>query len=185
MPVYLNTMDNHSELSKFRSVLIVPCRICPSISLAVAHGEPYIEFFRRFLSTAAFQRTITSMRAGLEGEGVRTAVFQSDIPIPMICMWSSWQRNRLLKRAGKFGAAVVLGCDAATRTVEDVVSDTNCRVFPGMAVEGIVRVTPKFHLPCNITLEIASDQCVAWPDSSVAKTPTDDWRERESVRPSE
>ncbi len=164
MPVYLNTLDIYSELSGVKSVLIVPCRICPAISLAVANGEPYIELFRRLFRTASLDRYVRSVQARLEKGRVKTGVFESFFPIPMMCMWTSWQRKRLLKCAASYEAVVVMGCDSATHTVRESVQSTDCQVFQGMKVEGIVSVTPRFHLPLNITLEISSKRCVSWPD---------------------
>jgi hypothetical protein len=163
MPVYLENRNVVSELAGCLSVLIVPCRICPAISLAVARREPYLEFFKHFLSTPAYVRAIKSLRASLDHLGIRIGVFQSDLPVPMMCMWSYWQRKRLVKHARNYDAAVVLGCDSAVRTVEEVVGDKSFRVFQGMEVKGIIRVTPKFKLPCNISLDIESETCVTWP----------------------
>lgn len=164
MPVYLNTVDIYPELSGFRSVLIVPCRICPAISLAIHNRKPYIEFFRRFLRTGVFYEHIRSIKSHLEEEGIRAGVFESNFPIPMVCMWSAGQRKGLLKSSGQYEAVAVLGCDSAAYTVRESVKSTDCQVFQSMKVEGIVSVTPKFHWPLNITLEISSKRCVSWPN---------------------
>ncbi|MGD8386071.1 MAG: hypothetical protein PVG49_02945 [Desulfobacteraceae bacterium] len=184
MPVYLENRDVFPELAGYRSVLIVPCRVCPAISLAVAQHEAYLELLTHFLGTPAYGRAVSSLESGLRYLGIRTGVFQSDFPVPMMCMWSSWQRRRLLKRARQYEAAVVLGCDSAVRTVEEIVGDTAFRVFQGMEVKGIIRVTPKLNLPCNIILKTESNGCVTWPEPHVAGQTSAGTGEEEPARSS-
>lgn len=56
MPFYLEVTDVVPEVANFKSVLIVPCRFCPAASMAVRSDEPYIEFPRRGLKTASYER---------------------------------------------------------------------------------------------------------------------------------
>ena len=163
MPVYLGTLNIYAELSRFKSVLIVPCRICPAISLAIHNRKPYIEFFRRFLRTGVFYEHIRSIRIHLEEEGIRTGVFESNFPIPMVCMWSAGQRKRLLKSSGQYEAVAVLGCDSAAYTVKESLKSTGCKIIQAMRVAGIVSATPRFHFPLNISLEILSKENISWP----------------------
>lgn len=51
MTLYLKEIDVTPEVANFNSALIVVCRFCPATSLAWQTGEPYIEFFRRFVNT--------------------------------------------------------------------------------------------------------------------------------------
>jgi len=69
-------------------------------------------------------------------------------------MWTKRRRKKLLKRADKYEALVVLGCEAALDTVHDAVKATSCKVFQGMRNEGIMSIQPLFHLPCNLSLEL-------------------------------
>ena len=62
MPFYLDVTDVAHEVVNFKSVLIVPCRFCPAASMAVRNNEPYIEFPRRFLKTASYERLINTMK---------------------------------------------------------------------------------------------------------------------------
>lgn len=169
MPLYLEPSDIDEKITKFSSVLIVPCRICPAMSLAVAENGPYIQFFTRFLTTPAYARTIAEMRAQMAAKGIQTGVYQSDLPVPMICAWMAGQRRGLLKKARQFDAVVVMGCDSAVHTVQTVLdADTDadatpCPVIRGMQVKGIVSVTPKVTWPGHIHLEIKDKRCVSWP----------------------
>ncbi len=164
MPIYLENRNVTSDLADCKSVLIVPCPICPAISLAVARKEPYIRFFRSLLVTPAYARAIKELQQQLTSVGVGSAVYPGKLPIPLMCMWTQWQRSRLARQAGRHDGVVVLGCDSAARTAELSVADSGCRVVNGMRVTGIVSVTPRFHWSATITLNTRSEKCVAWPD---------------------
>jgi hypothetical protein len=71
-------------------------------------------------------------------------------------MWTSKRRKKLLERAKKHEALVVMGCEAAVETVRNSVESTTCQVIQGMKSEGIMSIQPKFSLPCNIRLELES-----------------------------
>ena len=157
MPVYLKDINEFPELERFQSVLIVPCRFCPAASLAVRRNEPYFEFFRKFLKTASYEQLIETIKSNLEKKRVKTDVFNSNLPHQfVVCMWTSRRRKKLLKRASKYEALVVMGCEAAVQTVHDSVKSSSCKVFQGMRTEGIMSIKPRFHLPCNISLELNS-----------------------------
>jgi hypothetical protein len=157
MPVYLKDINEFPELERFESVLIVPCRFCPAASLAVRRNEPYFEFFRRFLKTASYEQLIETIKSNLEKKGVKTDVFKSKLLHQfVVCMWTSRRRKKLLERARKYEALLVMGCEAAVQTIHDSVKSTSCKVFQGMRSEGIMSVKPLFHLPCNISLELNS-----------------------------
>jgi hypothetical protein len=155
MPLYLTETDVVPEVVGFKSVLIVPCRFCPAASLAVRSNEPYIEFLRRFLKTASYERLIKTMKYSFEDRGVKTSVFKSSLLHQFVlCMWTSRRRKKLLERARQYEALVVMGCEAAVQTVRDSVKSTACQVIQGMKSEGVMIVKPKFYLPCNISLEL-------------------------------
>ncbi len=155
MPFYLDEKDVVPEVAGCESVLIVPCRFCPAASTAVQSSEPYIEFPRRGLKTASYERLIEAMRAGLVERGIKTDVFRSrSLHQFVLCMWSSKRRKQLLERAKKYEALVVVGCEAAVETVRDAVRSTGCRVIQGMKTRGVMSIQPRFRLPCNIRLEL-------------------------------
>ena len=76
MPFYLKELDIVPRVAGLRSVLIVPCRFCPAASLAVREKKPYIELFRKFLKTKAYESFIQALKGRLKGEGIKTAVFK-------------------------------------------------------------------------------------------------------------
>ena len=155
MPVFLKDIETFPELEQFKSVLIVPCRFCPAASMAVRTNRPYFEFLRRFLQTAPYKELIETIQSNLQKKGVKADVFQSYWPHQfVVCMWTTWRRKRLLRRASQYDAVVVLGCEAAVDTIHDAVNSTSCKVFQGMRSEGIMSIQPRFHLPCNISLEL-------------------------------
>jgi hypothetical protein len=156
MPFYLRGTDVIPKVAGLRSVLIVPCRFCPAASLAVRERKPYIELFRKFLRTEAYESFIETLKRRLAGEGIKAVVFDSRLPHQFVaCMWTSRRRRQLAKRATEFEGVVVLGCDAAVETVRTSTSSTECRVIQGMEVEGgIMNVLPKVSFPFNLSLEV-------------------------------
>ena len=60
MPLYLNDLEVVSEIKGLRSVLIVPCNMCPAVTVAVREEKPFIQFFRSFLKSAPFKQYIKS-----------------------------------------------------------------------------------------------------------------------------
>ena len=167
MPVYLKDIDEFQELEKFGSVLIVPCRFCPAASMAVRRNEPYFEFFKRFLKTASYEEYIKATRSDLEKKGVRADVFKSRwLHQFVVCMWTSRRRKKLMKRAMKYDALVVMGCEAAAETVFDAVKSTSCKVFQGMRTEGIMSIKPQFRRPGNIWLQLNSVTPILHPENN-------------------
>lgn len=157
MPVYLKDIHDFRQLEQFKSVLIVPCRFCPAASLAVRNNEPYFEFFRHLLQTDAYERHIETMKSELEKKGVKTDVFRSRVPHQfVVCMWTRRRRKQLMRRAKKYDALVVLGCEAAVQTIVDSVDAASLQVVQGMRTEGIMSILPRFQWPGNITLQLNS-----------------------------
>lgn len=153
MPFYLKEADVVSQLAGLESVLIVPCRFCPAASLAVREKKPYIEPFRKFLRTEAYESFIQALECRLNGAGIRTTVFDSKLPHQFVaCMWTAGRRRKLAKRAAEFDGVVVLGCDAMVETVSDSIRSTDCRVIPGMEIEGLMNVLPTLSFPFNLSL---------------------------------
>ncbi len=157
MPFYLKDRDISADLSSVHSALLVPCRFCPAATLAVRERKPYIELFRRFLRTAAYESYIQTLKSRLEGNGIRTEIFDSKLPQHfVVCMWTSRRRKELARRARDHDALVVLGCDAAVETARSCGTSGQCRVIPGMEVEGIMNVIPTVRFPFTISLEMTS-----------------------------
>lgn len=156
MPFLLKDRDVSSEIGSLRSVLIVPCRFCPAASLAVRESKPYIRLFRSFLATPSYLSYVEALKSRLEGEGIAADVFASRLPHQfVVCMWTAGRRKALAKRASRYDAVIVLGCDAALETVRSALP-AHCRVIAGMEAEAIMSVVPRVRFPMNISLEVGS-----------------------------
>ena len=71
-----------------------------------------------------------------------------------MCLWTEGQRNRLLKRARDYEAVVVLGCDSAAYTAQEVLKGSDCQVIQGMQMIGTTNATLKVRFPLNIELDM-------------------------------
>ncbi len=157
MPFYLKDRDISSDIAEIHSALILPCRFCPAASLAVREEKPYLEPFRKFLRTPSYESYIQVLKARLEGQGIRTGVFDSKLPHQFVlCMWTSGRRKDLARYSVGYDALIVLGCDAAVETARSCIKPNDCRVIPGMEAEGIMNVIPIVRFPFNIWLEVIS-----------------------------
>ena len=154
MPIHFNDLDVVSEVSGLSSALIVPCYMCPAVTVAVREKKPFIRLFRNFLKSAPFEQYMTTLRSRLKEHGVKTKVFKS-IPSHewFMCMWTSGKRKKLQKCAEQYDAVIVLGCDSANETVREAVKSTDCKVVEGMEVAGIMNAQIRFHLPGNVSFE--------------------------------
>ncbi len=151
MPLYLHDVDVMPELEGAKSVLIVPCRMCPATSLSLKNNRPFFEFFKTFLRSPALDEYIKTFQSSLEERGKNTGVY---MPRQFLaCSWTSGERKRLLKRAKQYDAAIVLGCDSATESVRDALKSSDCKVIQGMEVAGIVNVKVRFRFPGTVALE--------------------------------
>ena len=154
MPIHFNDLDVISEVARSSSALIVPCNMCPAVTVALREDKPFIQFFRSFLKSVPFDQYIKALQFRLREKGVNTKVFKSKIYHQwFLCMWSSRRRKKLQKYMKKYEAVIVLGCDSATETVRDLVKSTNSKVIEGMEVAGIMNAKLTFHLPCNVSFE--------------------------------
>ena len=154
MPFFLEDIDDMTEVSNFKSILIVPCRFCPAASAAVKANEPYFNFLRGFLKTPSYEKHLKTIKSKLEKKGIKTDIVGSISPHNFtMCMWTEKQRNRIAKMATKFEAILVLGCEAAVQTINDSVKSTSCKIFQGMTNKGVMSVKPRFHFPLKLSLE--------------------------------
>jgi hypothetical protein len=143
-----------SEVAGLSSALIVPCNMCPAVTVAEGEKKPFIELFKSFLRSAPFEQYLREMQSLLRENGVNTEVFKSYIPHQwFMCMWTSGKRRKLQKCAKKYDAVIVLGCESATETVNDAVKSSDCKVIEGMEAAGIMNAQLRFHLPGNVSFE--------------------------------
>ncbi len=155
MPFYLKASDIVPKVAGLQSVLIVPCGFCPAASMAVRENKPYIELFRKFWKTEAYESFIQTLKCGIEEKGIKTVVFDIKLPHHYVaCMWTYGRRRELAKQAAKFEGVVVLGCEATVEIVRDALRSADCRVIEGMKSEGIMNVVPKVSFPFDISLEV-------------------------------
>ena len=154
MPIHFNDLDVVSEVEGISSALIVPCYMCPAVTVAVREKKPFIQLFRNFLKSDPFEQYLRAMQSRLRENGVTTKVFKSYIPHQwFMCMWTSGKRKKLQKCAKRYDAVIVLGCESATETVRDVVKSNDCKVIEGMETAGIMNAQLRFHLPGNVSFE--------------------------------
>jgi len=154
MPIHFNDLDVVSEVAGFSSALIVPCKMCPAVTVAVRERKPFMQLFRSFLKSAPFEKYLKALQYRLRENGVNTTVFKS-IPYHQwfMCMWTSGKRKKLQKCAEQYDAVIVLGCESATETVRDVVKSDDCKVIEGMEATGIMNAELRFHLTGNVSFE--------------------------------
>jgi hypothetical protein len=156
MPINLELTDISHDLTDVQSALFVLCPVCPQFSLAMQTDSPWIDLLKSGLSTGALQGRIKQMRESLEDRGIRTAFFTTRLPLPTMCLWTKGQRARLLRRAEGFDAVVVLGCDSAAFTAQQVLSATPCKVIRGMRMIGITNATVTHRFPLTFELKDAT-----------------------------
>ncbi|MDH3391672.1 MAG: hypothetical protein OEL85_07745 [Desulfobulbaceae bacterium] len=154
MPIHFNDLDVISEAAGLKSALIVPCNMCPAVTVAVREKKPFMQLFRSLLKSLPFEQYIRELQSRLSEQGVVTKVFRSNLYHQwFMCMWTSAQRKKLQEAVKLYEAVIVLGCDSATETVSDAVRSKDCKVIEGMEVAGIMNATLRFHLPCNVSFD--------------------------------
>jgi hypothetical protein len=161
MPIHFQDQDVASEVAGLRSALIVPCNLCPAVTVAVRENRPFMRFFRSLVRSAPFEEYLKELQSRLSENGVSTKVFRSNIYHQwFLCMWTSRRRKKLQKHAKEYDAVIVLGCDSATETVRDLVS-TDVKVIEGMRTAGIMNGKLSFRLPGDLFF----DDCKVVPIS--------------------
>jgi hypothetical protein len=154
MPIHLNDVDVVSEVAGLSSALIVPCNMCPAITVAVREEEPFIQLFKTFLKSAPFEEHIKALQSQLAEQRVATKVFRSSIPYQwFLCMWTAGRRAKLGQDARQHDAVIVLGCDSATATVRDAVKNSDAKVIEGMEVVGFLNAKMRLRAPFNVSFE--------------------------------
>lgn len=154
MPIHFNDLDVATEAEGLRSALIIPCYMCPAVTVAAREKKPFIQLLSHFLKSPPFERHIKNIQSALQGRGVESTVFKSRFVHQwFLCMWSSAQRRKLKRQIHKYDAAIILGCDSATATVRELLETTDCKVIQGMQAVGFMNAKMAFHWPCNVTFE--------------------------------
>ena len=154
MPIHFKDLDVVSETAGLRSALIVPCNMCPAVTVSNREKKPFMQLLRSLLKSLPFEQYLKKLQSRLREQGIKTEIFRSNLYHQwFMCMWTSAQRRKLQKAAGKYEAVIVLGCESATETVRDSVKSPGCKVIEGMKVSGIMNATLRLNLPFNISFE--------------------------------
>jgi len=154
MPIHLGDLDVVSQATGVNSALIVPCNLCPAVTVAVNRKQPFMKLFRSWLKSEPFEQYIEALRSRLGAQGVKTKVFRSNIYHQwFLCMWTDRRRKKLRKAAMNHDAVIVLGCDTANATVRDAVKATGTRVIEGMEVAGLMNAKLSIQFPGDITFK--------------------------------
>jgi hypothetical protein len=154
MPIHFHDLDITPELEGVRSALIVPCNMCPAVTVSLREQRPFMKVFRSIMTSAPFEEYIGELQSRLEEQGVHAKVFKSRMYHNwFMCMWTAGRQNKLRKYAKHYDSVIVLGCESATVTVRDAVSGTDCKVIEGMKVSGIMNAKLRFHFPGNLSFE--------------------------------
>jgi glutamate racemase len=151
MPLHFDDADISSEIEGIRSVLIVPCRMCPAVSIAVQEKEPFLQLWKSWFRSQPFERYLTALQKRLMEDGIDSEVFGCTMHYQwFMCMWDSRIRKRLQSSARRHGAVVVMRCNSATVTVRNAVESFDCRVIEGMKVGGIMNAKLSVRWPGEI-----------------------------------
>ena len=108
MPIHLNDMDVASEIEGQSSALIIPCYMCPAVTVSVRENKPFLQPFSHFLKSPPFEQHIKNIQAVLQERGVETTVFKSRFVHQwFLCMWTSGRRRKLKRQIRKYGSAII------------------------------------------------------------------------------
>ena len=100
MPIHLEGLDFDSELAGIGSALIVPCNMCPAVTVAVDAKRPFMQLFRSLLKSPPWERHLEALQSRLRAKGITADVFKSRLYHHwFVCMWTSGRRSKLRKAA--------------------------------------------------------------------------------------
>lgn len=154
MPMHMEDKDVVSQLDGIGSALIVPCRMCPAVTIAERMKMPFMQFFRSLLKSQPFEQYLKKLQERLKEQGIMSDIFGCTLYHQwFMCMWTWGIRRKLAKTARKYEAVIVMGCNSATETVRDAVEPVGCRIVEAMVPVGIMNAKLRFQFPGNITFE--------------------------------
>lgn len=154
MPIHFHDVDLTEEISGLKSALIVPCVMCPSVTVSIREQKPLMRFLRSPFKSAPFEQYLEALQSRLLENGVVSDVFNSRLYQNwFLCMWSAGRRRKLQARAKNYEAVIILGCDSATETIREAVKSSGCKVIEAMKVGGLTNAKIKFSFPDKVSLE--------------------------------
>jgi hypothetical protein len=166
MPLHFEEVDVAGEVRGTGSALIVPCRVCPAVTIAVREEKPFMELWRSLLRSPPFERYLRALQARLRDTGVEAKVFSGRLHHQwFMCMWSAGTRKKLRREARQHDTVIVLGCASATVTVREAVAAGGCRVIEGMRATAIMNGRLRLTWPCNVTLRDCRETPLMQPQS--------------------
>lgn len=153
MPIHFEDRDLTPEIEGLRSALIVPCNLCPAVTVAMRENRPFLRLFRSPVKSEPLEDYLAALRARLGERGVGTKVFRSNLYHQwFLCMWTARRREKLRRHALGYDAVIVLGCDSATETVRELVP-AGVKVIEGMRISGIMNGRLRFRLPGDLVFD--------------------------------
>lgn len=154
MPIHFHDVDLTEEISGLKSALIVPCIMCPAVTVAIRENKPLMRFFRSPFKSAPFEQYLDTLQSRLLENGVISDVFKSRLYHHwFLCMWSAGRRRKLQACAKNYEAVIILGCDSATETIRDAVKSSDCKVIKAMEVGGLTNAKLKLGFPDKVSFE--------------------------------
>lgn len=154
MPIHFNDVDLDTEVSGLKTALIVPCIMCPAVTVSIREKQPLMNLFRSIFKSVPFEQYLKNLQTRLSDKGIKADIFKSRLYQHwFLCMWSSARRKKLQRHAQGYDAVIVLGCDSATKTVRDAVQSPDCKVIEGMTVGGLTNAKMKIGFPANVSFE--------------------------------
>ena len=73
MPIHFEDLDVASDVAGLRSALIVPCNLCPAVTVATRENRPFMRFSRSPLKSPPFEDYLARLQSKLSERGVRVA----------------------------------------------------------------------------------------------------------------
>lgn len=154
MPLHFKDLDVMTEVEGLSSVLIVPCIMCPAVTVSIREKKPFLQFFRSLVKSPPLDRYLKNLQSRLREKGIKAKIFNSYLFHQwFMCIWTERRRRKLQRYARRYDAVIVYGCESGIKTIRDALESTNCKVIEGMEATAITNARPSFHWPCNISFE--------------------------------
>ena len=154
MPIHFHDVDLTAEISGLKSALIVPCVMCPAVTVSIREQKPLMRFFRSPFKSVPFEQYLEALQIRLLEHGVVSDVFNSRLYQNwFLCMWSARRRKKLQTLAKNYEAVIMLGCDSATETIREAVKSSDCKVIEAMKVGGLTNAKLKFNFPDKVSFD--------------------------------
>ena len=76
MPVQFNDVDVIRQVAGLTFALIVPCNMCPAVSVATRQQKPFMRLLRSCFKSIPFEQHIKALQSRLQEKGLTTSVFR-------------------------------------------------------------------------------------------------------------